>query len=120
MAALRRTLGAVSEEQWQPVIAFEELEDARPERVTVDGIDAIVVRNGEAPYAIGLRCPHQGAALDRGVLRFTGSLPTVTCPAHGSMFDLTDGKVRRGPAMHPVPAFDVRVVDGVVEVRPRT
>jgi hypothetical protein len=25
--------------------------------------------------------------------------------------------VRRGPAMHPVPAFDVRVVDGVVEVR---
>jgi nitrite reductase/ring-hydroxylating ferredoxin subunit len=35
------------------------------------------------------------------------------------MFDLTDGTVRRGPAMHPVPAFDVRVVDGVVEVRPR-
>jgi nitrite reductase/ring-hydroxylating ferredoxin subunit len=28
------------------------------------------------------------------------------------MFDLTDGQVRRGPAMHPVPAFDVRVVDG--------
>jgi nitrite reductase/ring-hydroxylating ferredoxin subunit len=53
------------------------------------------------------------------VLHLTGSPITVTCPAHGSVFDLTDGQVRRGPAMHPVPAFDVRVVDGVVEVRPR-
>ena len=53
------------------------------------------------------------------MLHLTGSLPTVTCPAHGSMFDLTDGEVRRGPAIHPVPAFDVRVVDGIVEVRPR-
>jgi nitrite reductase/ring-hydroxylating ferredoxin subunit len=98
---------------------LEELEEARPRRIVVDGTDAIVVRNGEEVYAIGLRCTHQGAPLDRGVLHLTGSPLTVTCPAHGSMFDLTDGKVRRGPAMHPVPAFDVRVVDGVVEVRPR-
>ena len=109
----------MAEEHWQPVIAVEELQDARSARVTVDGGEAFVVRNGEALYAIGLRCTHQGAPLDRGVLHLTGSPITVTCPAHGSMFDLTDGQVRRGPAMHPVPAFDVRVVDGVVEVRPR-
>jgi nitrite reductase/ring-hydroxylating ferredoxin subunit len=105
---------------WERAMSLEELEEARPRRIVVSGAEAFVLRNGEALYAVGLRCPHQGAALDRGVLRLTGSLPTVTCPAHGSMFDLTDGKVRRGPAMHPVPAFDVRVVDGVVEVRPKT
>jgi len=99
---------------------LEELEEARPQRIMVGGIEAFVLRNGEALYAIGLRCTHQGAPLDRGVLHLTGSPLTVTCPAHGSMFDLTDGTVRRGPAMHPVSAFDVRVVDDVVEVRPRT
>jgi nitrite reductase/ring-hydroxylating ferredoxin subunit len=105
---------------WLRAVPLDELQDARPRRILVDGTEAFVVRNGEALYAIGLRCTHQGAPLDRGVLRLTGSPLTVTCPAHGSMFDLTDGHVRRGPAMHPVPAFDVRAVDGIVEVRPRT
>jgi nitrite reductase/ring-hydroxylating ferredoxin subunit len=105
---------------WFRAVPLDELKDARPRRILVDGTEAFVVRNGEALYAIGLRCTHQGAPLDHGVLRLTGSPRTVTCPAHGSMFDLTDGQVRRGPAMHPVPAFDVRVVAGVVEVRLRT
>jgi len=98
-------------------VPLDELQDARPRRIVVDGTEAFVVRSGESLYAIGLRCTHQGAPLDRGVLHLTGTPLTVTCPAHGSMFDLTDGQVRRGPAMHPVPAFDVRVVDGMVEVR---
>jgi nitrite reductase/ring-hydroxylating ferredoxin subunit len=105
---------------WLRAVPLDALLDARPRRILVDGTEAFVVRNGEALYAIGLRCTHQGAPLDRGVLRLTGSPLTVTCPAHGSMFDLTDGQVRRGPAMHPVPVFDVRAVDGIVEVRPRT
>ena len=105
---------------WMRAVPLDELQDARPRRLAVGGTEAFVVRNGEAFDAIGLRCTHQGAPLDRGVLHLTGSPLTVTCPAHGSMFDLTDGQVRRGPAMHPVPAFEVRVVDGIVEVRPRT
>src|SRR6476469_10628041 len=105
---------------WVRALPLDELQDARPRRIVGDGNEAFVVRNGEALYAIGLRGTHQGAPLDRGVLRLTGSPLTVTCPAHGSMFDLTDGQVRRGPAMRPGPVFDVRVVDGVVEVRPGT
>jgi len=104
---------------WERAMPLDELAEARPQRIVIGGAEAFVLRNGEALYAIGLRCTHQGAPLDRGVLHLTGSLPTVRCPAHGSMFDLTDGKVRRGPAIHPVPTFDVRVVDGMVEVRPR-
>jgi len=34
------------------------------------------------------------------------------------MFDLTNGQVRRRPAMHPLSAFETRVVDVLVEVRP--
>jgi nitrite reductase/ring-hydroxylating ferredoxin subunit len=42
----------------------------------------------------------------------------VTCPAHGSMFSLNDGRVMRGPAMRPVTAYEVRIRDEKVEVRP--
>ena len=105
---------------WIRAVPLEELQDARPRRIMVDGTEAFVVRNGEALYAIGLRCTHQGAPLDRGVLRLTGSPLTVTCPAHGSMFRLQDGKVARGPAARPEPSFDARVADGMVHLRPRT
>jgi nitrite reductase/ring-hydroxylating ferredoxin subunit len=104
---------------WERVASLDELPEARARRVTVGGIEAFVVRSGERIHALGLRCTHQGAPLDRGALRLTGTPVTVTCPAHGSMFDLTDGAVRRGPAMHPVPAFDVRIVDGSVDLRAR-
>jgi nitrite reductase/ring-hydroxylating ferredoxin subunit len=52
-------------------------------------------------------------------VRFGGSLRTVQCPLHGSTFELTSGKVLRGPATEPVPAFETRVIDGVVEIRAR-
>ena len=52
-------------------------------------------------------------------MKISGSLATVTCPAHGSTFGLDDGKVMRGPAMKPVDAYETRVVDGTVEIRTR-
>jgi nitrite reductase/ring-hydroxylating ferredoxin subunit len=43
--------------------------------------------------------------------------PTVTCPAHGSMFRLADGRVMRPPAGTPVASYEARVTDGMVELR---
>jgi nitrite reductase/ring-hydroxylating ferredoxin subunit len=87
-------------------------------RVQVDGSDVLVVCSGDRIFAVGNRCTHQGAPLDRGVAR-GGPMPTVTCPAHGSVFSLEDGGVRRGPAAQALPAFEVRVTGGTVELRPR-
>ncbi len=104
---------------WSPVGALAELAEGRSTRIHVTGIDLLVVRSGDRIFAVGNRCSHQGAPLDRGVARADGPMPTVTCPAHGSVFSLEDGAVRRGPASRPIPAFEVRVVDGSVQVRPR-
>jgi nitrite reductase/ring-hydroxylating ferredoxin subunit len=46
--------------------------------------------------------------LDRGRL---------VCPWHGSWFAAESGEVVRGPAAAPLPCYQARVVDGVVEVR---
>lgn len=104
---------------WAPTIAIESLVDRRPTRVTLDDEPVLLVRDGERLFAIGDRCTHQGAPLSRGRVTFSGSIAQVTCPAHGSTFDLANGHVMRAPATSPEPAYDARVTDGVVELRKR-
>lgn len=55
-------------------------------------------------------CPHAGATLSRGEL--TGS--ALTCPAHGSQFDVLTGERLRGPADCGVRVFDVVDEEGFV------
>ena len=49
-------------------------------------------------YAFDDTCTHTGCSLAKGKLEGT----TVTCPCHGSQFDVTSGAVLRGPAKRPV------------------
>jgi 3-phenylpropionate/trans-cinnamate dioxygenase ferredoxin subunit len=109
----------LTEQGWEDVAIDEELPDGKPIRVSVGDVPVLLVRAGEDVFAVGNQCTHQGAALDRGVVKIAGSMRTVTCPAHGSMFNLESGKPMRPPATKPVPVFDVKVEDGRVFVRPR-
>ena len=54
-------------------------------------------------------CTHRGAPLSPAKLE--GS--TVTCPLHGSQFNVCSGAVLRGPAMDPLATYSV-VVEGDV------
>jgi nitrite reductase/ring-hydroxylating ferredoxin subunit len=56
-------------------------------------------------YAIGDRCTHRGCSLSKG--RKEGEV--VTCPCHGSRFNLKTGAVVRGPATEPEPSYPVTV-----------
>ncbi len=51
----------------------------------------LVVRSGGGFYAVAARCSHMGGRLAQGRLEGT----VVTCPLHGSRFDVTDGHVVR-------------------------
>ena len=111
---------ATQNEGWAPAVGLAELTEGKPVRVEAFGVDVLVVRTGEAIFAIANRCTHQGAPLHRGVVKALGSDPTVTCPAHGSSFSLVDGRVHRGPATQPLAAFEARVSGGTVELRPKS
>jgi Rieske Fe-S protein len=54
-------------------------------------------------HAFSAICTHQGCA----VTEIKDG--TITCPCHGSMFDLADGSVVRGPAQEPLPRVQVSV-----------
>ncbi len=104
---------------WMPVLPLAELPERKPRKAVVGETEVLLYRMGDTILATANRCTHQGAPLDRGVVKIGGSLKTVTCPLHGSTFLLTDGRVLRGPATERLPVYDARVVRDVVEVRPR-
>lgn len=63
-------------------------------------------------HAVTDRCPHAGATLSDGEL--SGSV--VTCPRHGSQFDIRTGERRRGPADEGIATFEVVEEDGFVHL----
>lgn len=108
---------ALAEGGWIPVLAGADLVDGRPTKVTLEGLDLLLYRGGQHLYALANRCSHMGGPLHRGVIGHVGDEPTVTCPLHGSLFKLADGRVLRGPAGRPQQVFEVRERGGSVEIR---
>jgi 3-phenylpropionate/trans-cinnamate dioxygenase ferredoxin subunit len=68
-----------------------ELAEGTMKKVSAQGRDILLARVGGKYYAGNNKCPHMGGNLSRGKLEGT----VVTCPVHGSQFDLTDGRVVR-------------------------
>ncbi len=68
-----------------------ELTNGTMKRVYMEGKDITLALVEGKYYAAAGRCPHMKAFLSRGTLKGT----IVTCPMHGSQFDLQDGKVVR-------------------------
>jgi nitrite reductase/ring-hydroxylating ferredoxin subunit/uncharacterized membrane protein len=100
---------------WVDVLDESLLEEGVPKRVRAKGYPVMLLKRGEQVLAIGATCPHLGGPLDKGAIEDD----RVTCPWHGSVFCLTDGRLLHGPATAPVTAFDVRIADGKIAVRPR-
>jgi 3-phenylpropionate/trans-cinnamate dioxygenase ferredoxin component len=102
---------------WVAVELPDELVDRKPVRVMVEGSPVLLVKADDDWFAVANQCTHQGAPLDKGVVKFAGSVHSVTCPAHGSTFNLDNGKVMRPPAAKPILVYDVKTEGGQVYLR---
>ena len=98
--------------RWAPAARLEELPEGGSRVVYVGGEQVALFHLSGRIYAIGNRCPHANGPLADGAVEGT----TVTCPYHGSRFDVTTGEALGGPAAQPAPVYEVRVEDGVVLV----
>jgi nitrite reductase/ring-hydroxylating ferredoxin subunit len=81
--------------------------------VGVDGVPVLLSRLPGGIVALTDQCTHRGGPLHEG----TVADGHVTCPWHGSTFDLRTGYVVNGPASRPQSRLDVQIADGRVEVR---
>jgi nitrite reductase/ring-hydroxylating ferredoxin subunit/uncharacterized membrane protein len=102
-------------DSWTAVTGEEQLHEGKPIRRTPHGAGIMLVRADGRIHALADRCSHRGCSLSEGTVE-NGA---VTCPCHGSMFELAGGGVLRGPATAPQPALETRLREGKVEVRRR-
>lgn len=100
--------------EWTPVLPLTSLQNGKPQRVEVDGVGLVVCQTNPGEVsAFGEFCPHLAAPMadgwvDRG---------RIVCPWHGSRFAVDSGEVLRGPSAVPLPCYEARLVDGMIEVR---
>ena len=94
------------------VTALEQLGNRELASFDVSGNRIAIARVGGALYGFGDTCTHQGCSLANGDLEAT----IVTCPCHGSQFDVTTGEVVRGPAREPVRSYPVRLEGSALQV----
>ena len=86
----------------------------------VDGKEVLIVNYEGHYYAIGRRCTHKQGDLSAGKLE--GKI--VTCPVHGSKFDVTTGISVGGPKIGLIrgktgnePAYEVKVEGNSIKVK---
>jgi 3-phenylpropionate/trans-cinnamate dioxygenase ferredoxin subunit len=100
---------------FQPVVALEDLPEARAAGFEVDGQPVVVVRLAGEVHAMRNACAHAGARFDRAPC----INHTLTCPMHGARFDVRTGRCVNSP-YEDIAVYSARVRNGVVEVAVET
>ena len=72
----------------------------------------VLARTHNGFAAFDDHCTHRGGSLAGGVI----ACDIVTCPWHGSQFDVRDGSVRSGPAEQPINVYPVDESGGEVRL----
>ncbi|MEJ8846902.1 FAD-dependent oxidoreductase [Variovorax rhizosphaerae] len=96
-------------------IALDDIADGAMLSGRIDGEDALLLRQGDAFYAIGAQCTHYHAALADGLL--CGHV--LHCPMHHAQFDIRSGAALCAPAFDDLPSWRVEQADGRVFARER-
>ena len=78
--------------------------------VTINGKALALFKIRGKIYCTDSECSHASGPLCEGKLDKT----TITCPWHGSEFDITTGKVKHGPAVKGVKSYNVTVKDDYI------
>lgn len=101
------------------VAKTNDIPEATIKAVSIQDKELIVVNYKGNYYAINRRCTHMGGDLSKGELE--GKI--VTCPRHGSRFDVTTGVSISGPRIGFLklktknePSYQVKVENGSIKV----
>jgi nitrite reductase/ring-hydroxylating ferredoxin subunit len=94
------------------VAQADELDEGELMAVEVDGEPVCLAKVEGRVYAFTDDCTHIGGPLNEGEL--DGEV--LTCPWHGAQFNITTGRVLRGPARQDIATYPVKVEDNAVFV----
>jgi len=78
----------------------------------IEGKPLVIFNIAGKFFSIGDVCSHDDGPVGEGDIEGYN----ITCPRHGAQFDIRTGKVVSMPAVVDIPAYPVRVVDGIIQV----
>ena len=107
----------MSGQEWQPVCALDQLEVERGASALVHGQAIALFRLGaDQVYALGNHDPFaRTTMIAKGIVGRRSGVPFVASPIHRHAFDLRSGQCLDDGSVS-VPAYEVKVVDGMVLV----
>jgi len=97
--------------EYRTVCRIEELPPGSSRLFRADGKDVALFNVDGTLFAVEDTCFHAGGPLHEGSVVGT----TVICPWHHWEYDLRDGSCSLNPH-HALARYEVRVVDGLVEI----
>ena len=80
--------------------------------VEVAGKAIVIFNIADQFFAIGDVCTHDEGPVGDGNLEGFN----VVCPRHGGEFDVRDGKAMQLPAVVDIPAYPVKIENGMIQV----
>lgn len=94
------------------IAPIEDLPNGERLFVEIEGKPIVIFNIAGEYFSIGDVCSHDDGPVGEG--RLEGF--NITCPRHGAQFDIRTGKVVQMPAVVDIPAYPVRVIDGMLQL----
>ena len=101
-----------SKVDFQEIAPVGELPNGERLFVDIEGKPIVIFNIGGQLFSIADVCSHDDGPVGEG--RLEGY--NITCPRHGAQFDIRTGKVIQLPAIVDIPAYPVRVVNGMIQL----
>jgi len=80
--------------------------------IEVEGKSLVIFNIADQFFAIGDVCSHDDGPVGDGDIEGFN----IVCPRHGGEFDVRTGQAVQLPAVVDIPAYPVKVVDGMIHV----
>jgi 3-phenylpropionate/trans-cinnamate dioxygenase ferredoxin subunit len=80
--------------------------------VELEGRPVVIFNIAGQYFSIADVCSHDDGPVGEGTLEGFN----ISCPRHGAQFDVRTGAVVQMPAVVDIPAFAVKVVDGILRL----
>ncbi|MBE3118630.1 MAG: non-heme iron oxygenase ferredoxin subunit [Candidatus Atribacteria bacterium] len=98
--------------EYVEIAPADQLTDGERLFVELGGKSIVLFNLAGKLFAIGDVCSHDNGPVGDGEIEEN----EIICPRHGARFDIRTGKATSLPALVDIPAYPVRVVEGMVQI----
>lgn len=106
------TLFDPSKLEYVDISPADQLSDGERLFVEMGGKSIVLFNLAGKLFAIGDVCSHDNGPVGDGEIDEN----EIICPRHGARFDIHTGKATSLPALIDIPAYPVRVVEGMIQI----